>query len=237
VNTARALLAVALLVLPAAAAAQDVGHDPDKSPYTDLLTHQGFTVFVGRFAGNTGAAGTGARPGLILGTRLQMRLGAPVDLWATFGEVWSSRMTIDAGGDTARVSGNRKVRLLLADLALVLNLTGDKQWHSLAPYVGLGLGIAWPSAKVVDPGGFELGSNFALVPTVGTRWFVSRSLALRLEARDYYYRYQYPLAYFANTRPFAGHANGSPVLPLSASDRVWYNNFTLWAGVTYGFTF
>jgi hypothetical protein len=216
-------------------AAQVVGHPPARSPYRDITTHQGFTLFAGRFAGNPGAAGLGARPGLMLGARLEMRLSSAVGLWATFAQSWSGRATIDAGGDTSKISGSIKVRLVLADLALALNLTGDKTWHGLAPYVAVGAGIATPSAKVVDPGGYELGSNFTLVPTIGTRWYLARSLALRVEARDYYYRYTYPLSFF--TLPYAGHANGSTLLPLSAPERKWAHNFTLWAGVTYGFTF
>lgn len=234
---ARTLLLAGLLCVPplGAVAAQDVGHEPEQSPYKDILTHQGFTIFAGRFAGNAGAASVGARPGFMLGTRLQIRFSGAIEMWVTMGEAWTSRMRIDAGGDTAKILGNLNVRLVAADLALALNLTGDKTWHGFAPYVALGAGITTPSAKVRDPGGYELGTDFTLVPTLGTRFFVSRSFALRFEVRDYYYRYTYPLAYYA--RPFNGHADNSPVLPFSVSDRQWYNNLTLWAGVTYGFNF
>lgn len=209
---------------------QEVGNEPERSPYRDILTHQGFTVFAGRFAGNTGAAGTGARPAFALGTRLEIRFSSAVGMWATFGEAWSSRKRIDASGDTAKDMGSMQVRLILADLALVLNLTGDKTWHGFAPYLGLGAGLSAPSAKVVDPGGYELGSNFTLTPTIGTKLFISRSLALRFEARDYYYRNTYPLLYY----PIGTHQG---ILPYSVADRQWYNNFTFWAGVTYGFNF
>jgi hypothetical protein len=219
-------------VLPA----QDVvGHQPEASPFRDLVNKQGLTLFAGRFAGNTGPAGVGARPGLALGARLAVRLGGPVDLWATLAEARSSRRVIDAAGDTARVTGVENLRLLLADLGLALNLTGSKTWHGLAPYVGVGLGITTPTQSVLDPGGFQITTAFSVMPTIGTRWFVTRSFALDFEARDYYNRYQYPLSFF--NLPFAGHADDSPVLPISAGDRAWAHNFTLWAGVTYAFTF
>jgi hypothetical protein len=222
--------------VPASVRAQQVGNEPERSPYADILTHQGWTLFAGRFAGNAGAAGVGARPGLILGTRLQIRFSSAIDMWVTMGEVWTSRLRINApAGDSTRIAGNLTVRLVAADLALALNLTGDKTWHGFAPYVALGAGITTPSAKVVDPGGYELGTDFTLVPTVGTRFFIAHDLALRFEARDYYYRYTYPLAYYVN--PFTGHADHTPVLPYSVADRQWYNNFTFWAGVTYGFNF
>ena len=236
----RLALAIALLLclgvsMPAALRAQQVGVTPEHSPFSDILTHEGITFFAGRFAGNSNDAGTGARPGLMLGARFQVRLSSSLDAWVTVGEVWTSRLRIDAGGDTAKALGNLNVKLLAADVDLALNLTGDKTWHGLAPYVALGIGLAWPTAKTVDPGGYELGTDFTLVPTIGTRYFLSRSLSLRFEVRDYYYRYSFPLFYF--DRPYAAHANGSPVLPPNGPDRVWYNNFTFWVGVTYGFNF
>ena len=214
---------------------QQVGTSPSQSPFNDILTHQGLTLFAGRFAGNAGAAGTGARPGFMAGARLQVRLSTALDVWATLGEAWSSRLRIDAGGDTARVMGNINVRLITADLDLALNLTGDKTWHGFAPYAAIGAGLTAPSNNVVDPGGFELGTDFLLVPTIGTRFFISRTFALRLEARDYYYRYTFPLFFF--DRPYLTHSDGSPVLSNAVGDRQWYSNFTLWFGVTYGFNF
>ncbi len=232
---ARVLLLALLLGAPGALAAQQVGTAPERSPFQDILTHETFTLFAGRFAGNANAAGTGARPGLILGGRFNVSVSSALDISATFGEVFTNRLRIDAGGDTARVMGNLNVRLIAADLGLQLNLTGDKSWHRLAPYAYIGLGVTTPTAKVVDPGGFELGTDFTVVPAIGTRLFVSRSLSLHVEARDYYYRYTFPLFYF--DRPYAAHANASPVLSNSVGDREWYSNFTLWFGVSYGFNF
>jgi hypothetical protein len=222
--------------VPAGLPAQGVvGHRPEQSPFRDIVHKQGVTLFAGRFSGNTGPAGVAARPGLALGARLQVRLSGPLDFWATYGQVSSSRRVIDASGDTATVVGDESLRLLFGDLGLALNLTGSKSWRGLAPYVGMGLGISAPAHPVLDPGGFQISTAFALMPTLGTRWFLSQSLALQLEARDYYIRYQYPLNFY--NRPFSGHADFAPVLPVSQSDRAWAHNLMLWLGVTYTFTF
>jgi hypothetical protein len=238
VRLPRALALALLPGLPAALVAQQVGTAPERSPFQDILTKQGFTVFAGRFAGNANAAHTGARPGFILGGRLDVRVSGAMTVSATVGEVWTSRLQINAGGtvsDTAHDMGNLDVRLVSADLGLQLNLTGDKTWHRLAPYVALGAGLTTPTSNVVDPGGFALGTDFTVVPSIGTRFFISRNFALRLEARSYYYRYTFPLAYF--DRPYAGHANYAPVLAQTVGDREWYQNFTVWVGLTYGFVF
>ena len=223
--------------------AQVVGNPPESSPYRDIVYHESFTLFGGRFAGNAGDADVGALPGAAFGGRLAVRLSGPVELWATFGEASSTRHVIIADTsvthtDSARRGPDLKLPLVLADLALVLNITGDKTWHRLAPYAALGLGFVTPTHNVTDPGGFQVGFNFALVPTLGTRYFLSDALALRFEVRDYYFRYAYPLAYFDTLNlHYAGPPPRSSVLPLGSTDRRWANNLTLWVGVAYGFSF
>lgn len=231
------VLAVPLcLGAPGPALAQDVGVSPEHSPYRDILNPQSLVVFLGHFGGNSGRAGVGALPGSALGGRLDIRLSGPVDLWATVGDVASSRRVLSASGtDSVRFLGNSKLSLLAADLGLALNVTGAKSWHGLAPYLGIGLGVMAPSRSVTDSGGFRVGVNFTIVPTLGTRWFVSRDFAIHLEARDYYFRYQYPLAFFE--APFAGPPPRVSVLPLTTSSTEWTHNFTLWVGLAYGFTF
>ena len=239
-----AVLLCACASVPAAARAQVVvGNAPEHSPYRDIVTHQSLTLFFGRFAGNAGAADVGALPGLAYGLRLAIRLSGLVEFSTTVGEAASSRHVIIADTsvthtDSARRTADIKLPLTLADLALVLNLTGDKTWHSFAPYVGAGLGFVAPTRTVTDPGGYQIGFNFALVPTIGTRWFLSDALAIRLEARDYFFRYQYPLAFFDTLNlHYAGPPPRSSVLPLGSTDRRWANHLTLWLGVSYGFTF
>jgi len=240
-----AWIAAALLCVGAAvpAVSQTVGNEPDRSPYRDIVSHQSFTLFFGRWAGNTGEAGVGSLPSAVFGGRLAVRLSSAIDFWATFGEAASSRHVIIADTsvtktDSARRGPDIKLPLVLADIALALNLTGDKTWHRLAPYVGLGLGIVSPTHNVTDPGGFQVGLNFTLVPTIGTRVVLSDALALRLEVRDYYFRYQYPLAFFDTLNlHYAGPPPRASVLPLGTTDRQWANNLTLWIGAAYQFNF
>ena len=228
---------------PAALAAQDVGNPPERSPYRDIIEHQSLTLFGGRFGGNTGAAGVGAMAALAFGGQLAIRLSGPVDLWVTLGEAASRRRSILADTnvtktDSARPGPDVNLPLILADIGMGLNLTGDKTWHGLAPYVGASIGIVTPTQKVTDPGGFSIGTNFSFVPAVGTRYFLSRSLALRFELRDYLFRYTYPLAYFDSlTLHYTGPPPRPAVLPLGTTDRQWVGNLTLWLGVSYLFTF
>ncbi len=231
-------LAVPLWVCASAPlAAQEVGVAPENSPYRDILYPQSFMVFGGHFSGNGGRASAGARPASAFGARLDVRLSGPLDFWVTAGQIASSRNVFSASGnpDSVRHAGTSKLSLVPVDISLGLNLTGGKSWHRLAPYVGMGLGVMIPSRSVTDSGGFHVGAAFTLVPTLGTRWFLSPSLAVHVEARDYYYRYQYPLAYFET--PYAGPPPRASLLPLTTSSTEWTHNFTLWLGVAYEFTF
>ena len=210
---------------------------PDHSPFRDILDPQSFGVFAGHFAGNSGRAGVGALPATTFGARLVIKLSGPVDMWATIGQVASNRRVLSApsSADSVRFVGDSKLSLITADLSLALNVTGAKTWHGLAPYAALGLGVLAPTRSVTDSGGYRVGLNFLLVPTIGTRFFLSRDIALHVEVRDYYFRYQYPLAYF--DKPYAGPPARASVLPVTTSSTQWTNNLTLWAGVAYGFTF
>jgi len=237
-------LAVPLcLCAPVPAVSQVVGNAPESSPYRDIIYHESLTLFGGRFAGNAGDADVGALPGAAFGGRLAVRLSGPVELWATLGEAVSSRHVIVADTlvthtDSARRGPDIRMPMVLADLAMVLNVTGDKSWHRLAPYVGLGLGFVTPTRNVTDPGGYQVGFNFALVPTIGTRYFLSDALAVRLEVRDYYFRYTYPPAYFDSLDlHYAGPPPRSSVLSVGSANKSWASNLTLWVGVAYGFSF
>ncbi len=231
-------LAVPLCLCAAVpAVSQEVGVAPEHSPYRDILDPQSVVVFAGHFAGSSGRAGVGALPGSMLGARLAIKLSGPVDFWATLGQVSSSRRVLSApsSADSVRFIGNAKLTLVTVDLSLALNVTGAKSWHRFAPYAAVGLGIVAPTRSVTDSGGFRVGLNFLIVPTIGTRWFLSRDIAVHVEARDNYFRYQYPLAFFDT--PFAGPPGRSSVLSPTTASTQWTHNFTLWAGVAYGFTF
>jgi hypothetical protein len=215
-----------------------VGHEPQRSPFRDVTTTQGFTLLFGRFAGARTEPPVGARPGSVFSLRLETRLSGPLDLYVTWSSASSSRNQVfpqdDPDSVSSRVRGPIDMRLGTIDLALILNITGAKRWHRLSPYAGVGFGITQASPGTVDQGGFKIGSNFVMMPTLGTKIFLSRSLALRLEARDHMLRYEWPLSYFT---PVDSSGTAITVLPISASTRQLTHNFTLSAGLTYLFTF
>jgi hypothetical protein len=229
-----ALLVAATTAGPLAA---QVGNQPSLSPFHDLTARQAFTFSAGRFGGNAGGAGVGWRPGAMAAVRLDTRIGGPVDFYVSIGFAGSSRYKINTEQDTlTRKTGPFKKTLFLTDIGLVLNLTGAKTWHGIAPYVGFGAGWVLPSAAETDTGGYNAGSNLTLVPSLGTRIFFTRSLAARIEVRDYIFRYEWPLRYF-DPRDRNGLPITPAILPLGAKDKQLTHNIALTVGFVYGFNF
>jgi hypothetical protein len=230
---AGACILVAAAAVPATARAQ-VGHVPSQSPYRDVTTRQEFTIGGGWFTGNPSEANVGARPGPMAQFRFATRLSGPLDMVVTFALVNSSRYVVNPDSPvTSRTTGPVNYDLVIPDIALGLNLTGRKSWRGVAPYVGMGIGIEMPTAGTTDPGGYEAGSNFTFVPTFGTRVFISRSLALQLEVRDYFIQYEFPLFFFNpnnNAVP--------PVLdPAKYDEKDMTSNWAFTFGLSYRFNF
>ena len=231
------LLLAALLVAAAAPLGAQVGHEPDHSPFHDLTTRQAFTASAGYFGGNEANAGVGWRRAALFAGRLDTRLGGPFDLYVSVGFAGSSRYRIDTSLDSAtRKTGPFSRTLILADLGLILNVTGAKTWHGLAPYAGFGVGEVLPTKSETDIGGYNAGTNLSFIPILGTRVFFTRTLAARIELRDYFFRYEWPLRYFG---PVDNNNNliVPPILPLGLKDKQWTHNFTLTVGLAYGFNF
>lgn len=221
--------------IPLSPAFAQVGHDPAGSPFRDITTTQSISLLYGRFAGARAVAPVSARPGPFAALRIESKLSGPLALYLTYGQAYSSRNQVNPGDTTNRVTGPIDQTLSTGDLAIVLNLTGAKRWHAFGPYLGVGFGLMNASPNTADPGGFRIGSNFIMVPTLGTRVFLGQSFALRLEARDYWLRYEWPLSYYSPV-----DSTGSPVAPVISSTtktRQITHNFVLTAGLSYLFTF
>ena len=217
--------------------AAQVGNAPGRSPFHDLTVRQTFSLSGGRFGGNTAAAGVGWRAGPMGAVRLDTRLAGPIDFYVAIGFAGSSRFKINTELDTlTRKSGPFKRTLFLTDLGIVLNLTGAKTWHGLAPYLGVGAGWMLPSATETDTGGYNAGANFTLTPSLGTRIFVTRALAARIEVKDYFFRYEWPTLYFF---PHDRNSNPLPFVldPATTNNRQWRHNLALTVGLVYGFNF
>jgi hypothetical protein len=225
-----AAAAALLLAAPAAAAAQDVGHRPEESPCREVPFRQEATVFGGWYAAASDPVGVAPRSGPIAGLRYEIRVGGPAQFYARAGVVRSERTIIDPINPVAtRTVGETTLNLLLADVGLSMNLTGQKSWNGIVPVVSGGLGIA-SDLEDADVGGFRLGTPFAVSLGAGLRWVPGGNLQLRADVTDHLYQVKYPDTYFA-----APSGGGAPVRGPTDKQNLWQHNVALTVGASYLF--
>jgi hypothetical protein len=207
-------VAVFLSAYPPNRLSAQVGHDPARSPYRDIVRGGGAALFVGHLGGDRGRAGVGPSNATGFGARYEMPLGRPTLLQFTAAYLKGDRFIANPAVDDTnpnRRTGPADTDILLTEIALQLRLTGGKTWHGLAPYIGTGVGMAF---DVRSPGdttasGYEFGKKLTVGGGAGVRWYAARKLTLQLDARATMWRLSYPLS-FHNPAP-----DGSRVVPIA----------------------
>jgi hypothetical protein len=229
-----------LLALAVPLAAQ-VGHAPNSSPYRDIPYGRSLSLLVGDVGGDGGSIGVGPHNGQTYGVRFDIRVGAPVQLGLSVARGDLERLVVSASDSVAnRVDGPVKQGVTMIELALQINLTGKKSWNRLAPFLGGSAGYmdagGLPSG-VKDSSDYKTGGKIYLAPAIGVRIYLGKSLNLRLEGRQLYWKLKYPIAY--NLDPAAQpsgdattHLNS--VLPGNKRDE-WTGARELRAGLSYSF--
>ncbi len=185
------IVALALLVAPAAGA--QVGHAPGHSPYSEIRKGHSLTLVFGHLGGEGGRFGIAPHSGNSYGLRYDLRAGSAVQLGVGFARADLERLIVDPFVTLAnRTSGPVDQTVSFAEVNILLNLTGGKSWHRIAPFIGSGLGLTFPSGTPEDTSGFKFGKRFYIAPGIGTRIFLTHSLHLRAEARATFWKVKYP---------------------------------------------
>ena len=222
------LFASSLLCVPVAAVAQ-VGHLPEESPYRDLPYKQELGLFSGYYNASEGAAGVAPQSGPMIGARYELRIGGPVQFMARIVNVFSERTALDPTKPPAERASSKSTNLVLADVGITGNLTGQKSWHGLVPIVQAGLGLA-SDFQAEDVGGYDFGTPFALTFGTGFRYSRGDRLELRADVTDYLYQLEYPQRYFIANGPQA------PILnPVTTTAKQWKHNLNFALALTYHF--
>jgi hypothetical protein len=204
-----ALLALTLALLAASHAAAQVGRLPSESPYHDILGGRWLDLSTGRVSGTGGPLLVGPRDGTLAGARVTFRGDHSLSLG--LGGWWAGtvRHVVDANDSVAtRVKPDISQKLIAGEFTLQLNLSGAKSWHRLAPFTALGIGLVHgQKSPATDTSGYSFGTRFYFVPSLGTRVMVTRSIALRGEARALFWSLKYPPSYSAEPLKEPGTAD------------------------------
>jgi hypothetical protein len=238
VSSLRAIAAaLALAGLPAAAAAQ-VGHAPSSSPYQDIRKGHSFTALVGHFGGAGGEFGIAPHDGTVYGFHYDLRSGSTIQIGLGFARADLQRLIVDPFVELAnRVSGPVQQTVTFGEVNLQFNVTGGKSWHRVAPFVGAGVGLTFPSGTPADTSRFELGHKIYLAPNAGVRIFLTERLHLRGEARALFWKLKYPTTFEAEPplEPGSPPDNSNAVITDGRVSE-WTTSSWLQVGLGYSFS-
>ena len=232
----RALLAALAL----ATAASPLAAQSIRSPYRDIVHGRSLTVFYGDMAGDGGKVGVGPHNGRVYGVRGDIRLGAPLQFGLTLSHAETERLVVSADDSVAnRVDGPVAEPITMVEAAMQLNVTGKKSWHGLAPFVGVGVGLAIGGdgpGTAVDSSGYKFGTKFFFSPGLGARFFLGQSFSLRVEARQLFWKLKYPLVYTEEpaAEPSSDPDRPNAVLPDGKRD-AWSGARELRVGAAFHF--
>ena len=208
-----------------------VGHVPQNSPYIDLEYRQELSIFGGYYNAGSDHVGVAPGSGPMYGARYELRLGGPASLTSRLMYVQSQRTVIDPRrpADTRVVQADAGWPIYLADVGISLNLTGQRSYRHIVPFVTTGLGIATDFKGGADVGAWRFGTPFALSFGGGVKWVPAGNLQVRADISDQLYQIKYPNSYFVTA------SDGTSVLTLSDGKSDWTTNIGLSIGLSYMF--
>lgn len=192
----KALLFGAVALLAAIPASAQVGHDPAKSPYTDLEYNQEFTFLFGHLRTRHDPADIAPQSSSVAGIRYELTLAGPLALSSDlFGASMTRNVVDPLKPAKTRDIGTQKNLELGADLALAMNLTGRKSWHGLVPQVRAGVGLISNRAQD-DSSGFAIGTPFAFTYGLGMKYLPGGRFQVRADLSDHVFKLAYPDSYY-----------------------------------------
>lgn len=222
---------VMLLLFPGAAGAQ-VGHNPGRSPYSDVRAKQAASLLGGYLRGQRGTPQAGPSDGPIFGVRYDRQVGTAAEVLLALGYARLDKYLIDPTvPEVSRLIGPLVDNVVFMEAGASLLLTGRKSWHGFVPYVGAMGGVVFET-DLGTPSALNFGTRVALTPHIGIKWFPVQAIAFKVEARDIIWRIKYPEAWFVSQAP------GIPPVLRTDVDKPaeWLHHPTLMISLGYTFT-
>jgi hypothetical protein len=216
-RAARLLAAAALLAAPLAA---QVGRDPARSPYRDILYGNGWTVMAGRVYGDGGPLRLSPNSGTSFSVRYDVRFSGLLQGFVGLSFLGTERQVLAPDDSVAhRFSGPFDATVWVPEAGLQFNLTGPKTWHRLAPYVAASFGAAVGESTPQDTSEFTFGTKLMVSPSAGVRAYLSERVHLRVDYRLYYWKMKYPNTWLDEPAAQPGDVgNGERNAPVQSVD-------------------
>ncbi len=230
-----ATAAVAAAIGPSASGAQEIS-----SPYQFIEREQDLGLYVGYVKTDRGRVNLGPKSAPFYGIQWAMTLNGPMQLSAYGVYLASAIDVIDPAAEGGpAVIGEADLDLFLLGGRLQMNLTGQRTWHNLVPYVFGGIGIildmtSSPSCLInrqlpvcdlrIDQR-FEFGNKFMGQVGLGAIWIMSERIGTRITVADWIWRYGPPV----------GWLDPDLDLVVVPSDGKWTNNIQVSVRLSFWF--
>jgi len=197
-----------------------VGHDPAHSPYQDIILRPSPIFFFGHLSADRGRAGVGLSNARTFGARYEIPAGRSLLFQFTAAYLEGDRFVIDPRADSTspeRRTGPVPAAIAITDVGILLRLTGGKTWRGIAPYAGVGIGLAYDvrSGRDTTRSEYRFGTKFVLNGATGVRWYPARRLMVDADLRAQFWRLRYPVTFHTPA------TDGSRVVPLSQPLTDW----------------
>ena len=175
------------------------------SPYAFVENSQAWDIFGGKANLNPGQLGLGPRDGTVAGGGYSVAFAGSMNLDIGGTMFLSKRDVLDVTQPVDdRSLGRTDINVLLVDVRVRLNLTGQRTWNRLQPYILFGGGVAFTtltdrtlefaSAMPRDQW-YEFGTRFAAPFGGGVSIHVSPKISLRVDGVMTLWKIQTPLGW------------------------------------------
>ena len=180
------LLLGATLIYYTPATSQDI-----TSPYSFVKNRQEGGIFIGSTILDAGQFGLGPKSAYIYGGRYSVAVGSAIAFEGSGTIFKGKRDVIDIRrNDNEQIIGQSTIDLVLFDAKLKLNLTGQRTWRGLQPFIALGGGMALSSslersleraANIPIEYQYNFGSKFVGTLAAGLNFHLSSKIMMRLD--------------------------------------------------------
>lgn len=225
----KSVLRYVLPVFGLFALALPLGAQSITSPYRFLDTSQEAGLFVMHISPEEGTLGLGSESGIAFGGRYAIVLSGPFMVEGEVGYFPTRHAVLDTvvvDSAFTRI-GEADHSLVIATAALRVNLTGQRTWNNLQPFLLFGFGGVIEASKDKDAvnvapvdARYNFGTSFAGSVGAGIAFSPTERLAIRLDGRNLLWKIKTPAALVS--------ANTGTVTPTDE----WVQNLAFSAGVS-----
>lgn len=204
------------------------------TPYRFFEETQGIGATASYVSTDKGSIGLGPESGIAFGGRYHIRLTGPFFVEAEALYFPTTRAVLDTAvivADSAfEQVGEADIAIAMVQASLRFQITGQRTWHGILPFILLGAGVGIQAADddeadeaVAGEGRFDFGTTFAGQIGAGIEIFPVERLAIRIDARNVLWQLKTPQAML--------EADLGRAIPSEE----WTNNLTASIGLTFHF--